>query len=260
MNSVKHILNFYYGKISFGISFWIIFFGLNYLPQIILGYLFFSVYYLSDKYLLLLVAFLIPTQVFTLIGTWRSSKNSNWKILGRCAIVILLLYNVGNNILIYTIAGLTSFKNKTTLKISEEEKNSIAESVITSEDLIMYESKKPTVKLLGDENVNKLENFYKCYANTVYLDLILKEDSKEKKFLRNKIAIIYNEIFRLYELKFNISDSERIHSRIEERALHYMEDYEFYGKSTDLNKVKLYKNEILNDFGYCMGLIKKLSN
>jgi hypothetical protein len=250
--------NFYNGNTPFGFSFWFIFIGFNFILQILVCYIYSEIFNLSYKYLsILTILIFIPIQIYTLVGTWRSSKKSNFKIIGRYAIVILLLYNVGNNFLTYIWVSVNSVNYSKNSTASDEEKNFIAENIISLEDLVIYESKNPPMELMADENVNKLEAFYKCYANLQYLNLLLKENSDQKTILSEKLSKFRSEIFRLYELSFNINDPERIDSRIAERSKQYMSNYGYFSNERSLNRVKFYKKEILDDYGYCNGLLKK---
>lgn len=126
MKSQNILINFYKGELSFAISFWVFYVGLNVLIQALFGILFNNVLELSDQFLFIptLLIFL-PLQIFTLIGVLKSCNNSKIKIIGRWVIYILLAYNLTNNIFGYIWISADTYKNKKNVEVIKKNKTII---------------------------------------------------------------------------------------------------------------------------------------
>ena len=198
----RGLLNkFYKGQIPFHISFWVFFIGLNLLPQLITGFLY-SQLKIDNKFLILpAILIFLPIQIYTLIGTWRSSKSSNWIIIGRWGIVIILCYNLFNNLFTYAMVSFLTFKN-----------NKISENIEKQKETILLESKvslkcsnKDGGQIFTNYNLDDMTGFVsKSPINPNNKDLIeykLQESGNNKYFFSKDKLFFYVLDLNYLELK-----------------------------------------------------------
>ena len=88
-------VRFWNGKLSLPMSYWGVGVGFGIIFGIIVG-LFVGIMGMSDD---AMYGFLIPFQIFTVVGIWRSSNNYKgpkfWAVLAKIAIVLGVLSNFG---------------------------------------------------------------------------------------------------------------------------------------------------------------------
>ncbi len=88
-------VRFWNGQLSLPMSYWGVGVGLGIIFGMIVG-LFVGIMGMSDD---ALYGFLIPFQIFTVVGIWRSSNNYKgpkfWAVLAKIAIVLGVLSNFG---------------------------------------------------------------------------------------------------------------------------------------------------------------------
>jgi len=211
----KNLLSkFYKGQLPFHISFWGFFIGLNLLPQLITGYLFFQVKIIDDKFLILpTILIFFPIQIYTLIGTWRSSKTSSWRILGRWGIVIIFCYNLFNNLFTYTLFSLDSL---ITVK-----NNTISDSIQKEKDTILSKSKvslkcsnKEQEQIFINYNLDDMTGVVsKSQINLNNKDIIeykLQESGNNKYFFSKENLFFY--VLNLNFLEFKETRSYKIYN------------------------------------------------
>ena len=99
------IKKFLRGELSVAVSFWGYFIGLNVVAFLIFGF-FGSVFNWRPLFLFCGTAFfLIPIQILTLQGVWRSSSKSKWSIILKWLLVILVSYNFINNFFTFIVVS-----------------------------------------------------------------------------------------------------------------------------------------------------------
>ena len=92
---INFFVRFWNGQLSLPMSYWGVGVGLGIIFGMIVG-LFVGIMGMSDD---ALYGFLIPFQIFTVVGIWRSSNNYKgpkfWAVLAKIAIVLGVLSNFG---------------------------------------------------------------------------------------------------------------------------------------------------------------------
>ena len=99
------VKKFLRGELSVAVSFWVYFIGLNVVAFLIFVF-FGSVFNWRPLFLFCGTAFfLIPIQILTLQGVWRSSSKSKWSIILKWLLVILVSYNFINNFFTFIVVS-----------------------------------------------------------------------------------------------------------------------------------------------------------
>ena len=92
---INFFVRFWNGQLSLPMSYWGVGVGLGIIFGMIVG-LFVGIMGMSDD---ALYGFLIPFQIYTVVGIWRSSNNYKgpkfWAVLAKIAIVLGVLSNFG---------------------------------------------------------------------------------------------------------------------------------------------------------------------
>ena len=92
---INFFVRFWNGQLSLPMSYWGVGIGFGIIFGIIVG-LFVGIMGMSDD---AMYGFIIPFQIFTVVGIWRSSNNYKgpkfWAVLAKIAIVLGVLSNFG---------------------------------------------------------------------------------------------------------------------------------------------------------------------